>query len=75
MLARLNSVVPKGTSVVILQPGGNDRRKGASDNTPEIQSRLSAMGIKVVLVHGANNWVLIVVAGGAIEIRQRIETK
>lgn len=50
MLARLDRVVPKGTSVVILQPGGNDRRKLAADNTPEIQSRLAAMGIKVVML-------------------------
>lgn len=50
MLARLDRVVPKGTSVVILQPGGNDRRKLAADNTPAIQSRLSAMGIKVVML-------------------------
>jgi len=50
MLARLDRVVPKGTSVVILQPGGNDRRKGGSDNTPAIQSRLSAMGIRIVMV-------------------------
>jgi acyl-CoA thioesterase-1 len=50
MLARLDSVVPKGTSVVILQPGGNDRRKLAADNTPAIQSRLSAKGIKVVML-------------------------
>ncbi|MFD0646525.1 MULTISPECIES: GDSL-type esterase/lipase family protein [Bradyrhizobium] len=50
MLARLDRVVPKGTSVVILQPGGNDRRKLAADNTPAIQSRLGAMGIKVVML-------------------------
>jgi acyl-CoA thioesterase-1 len=50
MLARLDHVVPKGTSVVILQPGGNDRRKLAADNTPAIQSRLSAVGIKVVML-------------------------
>ena len=50
MLARLDRVVPKGTNVVILQPGGNDRRKQAIDNTPAIQSRLSAMGIKVVML-------------------------
>jgi acyl-CoA thioesterase I len=50
MLARLDRVVRKGTSVVILQPGGNDRRKLASDNTPAIQNRLSAMGIKVVMI-------------------------
>jgi len=50
MLARLDRVVPKGTDVVILQPGGNDRRKLAADNTPAIQSRLGAMGIKVVML-------------------------
>jgi acyl-CoA thioesterase-1 len=50
MLARLDRVVPKGTSVVILQPGGNDRRKLAPDKTSEIQARLAAMGIKVVLL-------------------------
>jgi lysophospholipase L1-like esterase len=30
MLARLGSAVPNGTSVLILQPGGNDARHGAS---------------------------------------------
>jgi acyl-CoA thioesterase-1 len=50
MLARLDRVVPKGTNVVILQPGGNDQRKLAADNTPAIQSRLGAMGIKVVML-------------------------
>jgi acyl-CoA thioesterase I len=50
MLARLDSAVPKGTSVVILQPGGNDRRKGMPDQTAEIQTRLRAMGVKVVLL-------------------------
>jgi acyl-CoA thioesterase-1 len=50
MLARLDRVVPKGTSVVILQPGGNDRRKLSPDRTSEIQARLAAMGIKVVLL-------------------------
>jgi acyl-CoA thioesterase-1 len=50
MLARLDRVVPKGTSVVILQPGGNDRRKLAPDKTSEIQARLAAMGVKVVLL-------------------------
>jgi acyl-CoA thioesterase I len=50
MLARLDRVVPKETSVVILQPGGNDRRKLAPDKTSEIQARLAAMGIKVVLL-------------------------
>jgi len=50
MLARLDLVVPKGASVVILQPGGNDRRKFAPDKTSEIQARLATMGIKVVLL-------------------------
>jgi acyl-CoA thioesterase-1 len=50
MLARVTSVVPKETRVVILQPGGNDQRKGAPDQTSEIQTRLRAMGIKVVLL-------------------------
>ena len=50
MLARLDQVLPKGTSVVILQPGGNDRRKLAPDRTSEIQARLAAMGIKIVLL-------------------------
>jgi acyl-CoA thioesterase-1 len=50
MLARLDRVVPKGTSVVILQPGGNDRRKLKPDQTSDIQSRLSAMGVKVVML-------------------------
>jgi acyl-CoA thioesterase-1 len=50
MLARLDRVVPKATSVVILQPGGNDRRKSAPDRTSEIEARLAAMGIKVVLL-------------------------
>lgn len=50
MLARLTRVVPKATRVVILQPGGNDRRKGTSDQTAEILTRLRATGIKVVLL-------------------------
>jgi acyl-CoA thioesterase-1 len=50
MLARLNSAVPRGTSVVILQPGGNDRRKGVTDQTAAIESRLSAMGVKLVML-------------------------
>jgi len=50
MLARLDSVVPKGTSVVILQPGGNDMRKGMRDQTSEIQSRLRTMGVRVVML-------------------------
>jgi acyl-CoA thioesterase-1 len=53
MLRRLDSVVPNGTSVVILQPGGNDGRKHSADRTADIQSRLSGRGIPVILM--ANN--------------------
>jgi acyl-CoA thioesterase I len=49
MLARLGQAVPKGTSVVIVQPGGNDLRKHSPDQSSAIQSRLSAMGIKVIM--------------------------
>jgi acyl-CoA thioesterase-1 len=38
MLQRLDRTVPNGTSAVILQPGGNDRRKGSPDRTSEIQA-------------------------------------
>jgi acyl-CoA thioesterase I len=50
MLQRLDRVVPNGTSAVILQPGGNDRRKGSPDRTSEIQSRLRARGIPVIMI-------------------------
>ena len=56
MLARMDSAIPKGTSVVILQPGGNDRRKGESDtgqNLAEIQGRLSARGVHVVMMENS----------------------
>jgi acyl-CoA thioesterase-1 len=49
MLARLDSAVPKGTSVVILQPGGNDFRKGQPDQTGAIVARSRAMGVRVVM--------------------------
>ena len=50
MMARLDSAVPKGTGVVILQPGGNDLRKGARNYTPELRARLAAMGVRVVML-------------------------
>jgi acyl-CoA thioesterase-1 len=54
MLRRFNRAVPQGTRVVILQPGGNDRRKSkASDretNISEICSRLSARGIRIIML-------------------------
>ena len=50
MMARLDSVVPQGTRVVILQPGGNDRRKNAPDYTAELQSKIRARGIRIVML-------------------------
>ncbi len=55
MLARLDSAVPPGTRVVILQPGGNDRRKGVDGddrraNIGAIRGRLSARKIRVVML-------------------------
>jgi len=54
MAARLDSAVPAGTRIVILQPGGNDRRKGAAastgGNVATIVSRLNARGIKVIML-------------------------
>jgi acyl-CoA thioesterase-1 len=50
MLQRLDRAVPKGTSVVILQPGGNDGRKHSPDRSGEIQSRLAARGVAVILL-------------------------
>ena len=54
MLARLDSAVPSGTQLVILQPGGNDRRRGSegsrAGNIAQIKSRLAARKIKVVVM-------------------------
>jgi acyl-CoA thioesterase I len=54
MASRLDSAVPAGTRVVILQPGGNDRRKGEAagreGNISAIVARLNARGIKVVML-------------------------
>jgi acyl-CoA thioesterase I len=50
MLNRVDHAVPNGTSAVILQPGGNDRRKGAADRTSEIESRLRARSIQVIMM-------------------------
>jgi acyl-CoA thioesterase-1 len=50
MLERLDRAVPNETSAVILQPGGNDRRKGRPDRTADIQSRLGAQGIPVIML-------------------------
>lgn len=50
MPQRLDRAVPNGTRAVILQPGGNDGRKGSQNRTAEIQSRLSARGIAVIML-------------------------
>lgn len=54
MLGRMDGAVPKGTSAVILQPGGNDRRKGSgadrAGNIAEIEKRLSASGVRVIML-------------------------
>ncbi|EFI50496.1 GDSL-type esterase/lipase family protein [Afipia sp. 1NLS2] len=54
MLARLNSAVPNGTMIVILQPGGNDARRGEGasrqGNIAEIKHRLAARHIKVIML-------------------------
>jgi acyl-CoA thioesterase I len=55
MLARLGSAVPNGTQVVILQPGGNDARRGIgagqrAANIAEIRRRLQARGIRVIVL-------------------------
>jgi acyl-CoA thioesterase-1 len=57
MLARLDTAVPPGTRVVILQPGGNDARRGTveqrNDNISQIVERLKARQIAVVMLENA----------------------
>jgi acyl-CoA thioesterase I len=57
MISRVDRAVPNGTAMVILQPGGNDQRKGASgdrtENIAAIQSRLNGRGIKVVMLENS----------------------
>ncbi len=54
MLSRLDGVLGKDTRVLILQPGGNDQRRGEggarSANIAEMRRRASARGIKVVML-------------------------
>lgn len=54
MLRRIDSAVPKGTDIVILQPGGNDLRffgtKAArAANVAAIAQRMRARGIRVII--------------------------
>jgi acyl-CoA thioesterase I len=54
MLSRLDRAVPVGTRVVLLQPGGNDSRRGVpgerEGNVAQIVERLKARQIAVVMV-------------------------
>lgn len=54
MLERLEASVPPNTAVVILQPGGNDKRKGVEHkraaNISKIRQRLEAQGITVIMM-------------------------
>jgi acyl-CoA thioesterase-1 len=54
MLRRMDSAVPNGTQIVILQTGGNDARQGVGGdmaaNMAQITSKLAARGIKVILL-------------------------
>ena len=56
MLRRLDSAVPQGTRLVILQPGGNDARTGGgedrSENIDAIRARLQARGIRMIVLGG-----------------------
>ncbi|MDH2382676.1 GDSL-type esterase/lipase family protein [Bradyrhizobium sp. CER78] len=54
MLKRIDSDVPKGTDIVILQPGGNDRRflvtkEQRAANIAAMERRLHDRAIKVIL--------------------------
>jgi acyl-CoA thioesterase-1 len=54
MLSRLDGAVPKGTNLVILQPGANDLRffgtkAGRTANIAAMAQRLRARGIRVIV--------------------------
>ena len=57
MLQRLEGSVPPETGVVILQPGGNDKRKGLgaerAENIASIRKILAARGIPVIMMENA----------------------
>jgi acyl-CoA thioesterase-1 len=55
MLARLATAVPAGTRIVILQPGGNDARRGIDGSTraaniAAIRRQLAARNIRVIML-------------------------
>ncbi len=54
MLRRIDSAVPKGTDIVILQPGGNDLRffgtkEARTANIAAMAQRVRARGIRVII--------------------------
>ena len=54
MLARLDAIVPAGTRIAILQPGGNDQRFGytkeeRANNIRAMVARLQKRGIRVIV--------------------------
>ena len=54
MLARLDSAVPAGTLLVVLQPGTNDERMGLgaerAGNIEKMRSRLAARNTKLIVI-------------------------
>lgn len=55
MLSRLDSAVPAGTNVLVLQPGSNDGRRGYSDtagNIRAIAEKMRARHIKLIILYG-----------------------
>jgi acyl-CoA thioesterase-1 len=57
MLARLESAVPAGTHIVILQPGSNDERMGLgaerAGNIEKMRTLLDARGTKLLVIENA----------------------
>lgn len=57
MLARLDSAVPAGTHIVILQPGTNDERMGLgaerAGNIEKIRSQLAARNTKLIVIENS----------------------
>ncbi len=54
MLARIDGLVPAGTKIVIIQPGGNDARFGVppeirAKNIREMVARLRKRGVRVIV--------------------------
>jgi acyl-CoA thioesterase-1 len=59
MLARVDSAVPEGTQIVILEKAATNDRLRASDtsaNIAQMISRLHARKIKVIVIEGMHGW-------------------